>query len=281
MSAAAESKIFNVDGKRCIRCGECVKDCFFGALEIGADGMPAMANPNRCMQCQHCFAVCRTGAIVFKGHKAEEALTVRGLELPTGNAMANLIRSRRSIRKYAEQDVNQALLKGILKTLANAPTGCNARALKFTCIATRKAMDDFRSKFIGVLERHRCGSKMLPRWIAAPAIQLRRGERDVFFRGASGMLVVTCDPKAKGVVTPAEDVMVACSQFDLLAQASGMGTCWCGFFKLVQREIPELLPELVGVGEDTPFYAILFGVPAIEYTRSVCRDEEAEVEWRE
>ena len=180
MNMTEDSKLFNVDADRCIRCGACVRDCYFGALETGADGLPSMSSRERCMQCQHCFAVCPTGAVMFKGHRAEDARAVQGLELPAREAMDNLVRSRRSIRKYAEQDVDQDVLKRILKTLANAPTGCNARGLKFTCIATRKAMDDFRARFIGVLERHRCGRKLLPRWIATPAIQLRRGGQDVF-----------------------------------------------------------------------------------------------------
>ncbi len=281
MSVDPNKNLFELDVQRCVRCGACVADCFFGALEIGADGLPEMSNSAKCMHCQHCFAICRAGAISFKGHNPEDAQSLSDIDLPTGNAMENLIRSRRSIRKYSEQDVDGNLLRRMLKTLANAPTGCNARGLKFTCISTKKAMDEFRAKFLGVLQRHRNGTKLLPKWIAVPAIQLRKGERDIFFRGATGMLIVTCDPKSPGVVTPNEDVMVACSQFDLLAQANGIGTCWFGFLKLVQKEVPELLPELVGVSEDTPFYAILFGKPNVEYSRCVCRDDEAKIQWHE
>ena len=56
-------------------------------------------------------------------------------------------------------------------------------ALTFACFPTRESMDGFRRDFISVFERHRDGTKLLPRWLAAPAIRLRRGEDDMFFRG--------------------------------------------------------------------------------------------------
>ena len=270
---------FEVDASRCVRCGRCAEDCFFGALKKCDDGLPVMAQPAKCMHCQHCFAICPAQAIRFEGKSPDVAPALGALPLPSGEQMANLIRARRSIRRYAERDVDRNVLENILSTLANAPTGCNARELTFTCISTRRAMDDFRSRFIRVLENHRAGTKLLPRWLAVPAIQLRSGKQDVFFRGAPGMLVVSADKKAPGVVTPQEDVVVACAQFDLLAQAHGLGTCWCGFLRLAQKVVPELLPELFGFSADTPFYAVLFGHRDVAYSRSVIRDDAARIDW--
>ena len=220
------------------------------------------------------------GAIEFKGNDPDKSPPVKGLPLPSGEEMENFIRSRRSMRRYLDRDVDRALLERILKALANSPTGCNARSLKFTCFPDRKSMDALRKKFISVIEKHRNGTKLLPRWLAVPAIQLRRGVSDVFFRGATGLLIVSSDKNAPGVTTPNEDVVIACSHFDMLAQANGLGTCWFGFFKHIQEEVPEILPELVGIDETTPFYAILFGYSGTAYKRCVRRDDEAEIEWR-
>jgi nitroreductase len=139
----------------------------------------------------------------------------------------------------------------------------------------------FKADFIRAIEEHRDGDKLLPRWLAAPAIQLRNGKGDVFFRNAAGMLIVSCDERRPGVTTPHEDVVIACSQFELLAQSLGLGTCWCGFLSLVQREVPELLEKTLGIRRTTPFYAMLFGIPAVRYQRTVQRDDEAEIEWKE
>ena len=274
----AGGNIFSVDGAKCVKCGACVRDCAFRALRVRADGAPEMAWPERCMRCQHCLAVCPTGAVTFDGRRPEDSVSTKDLVLPSADAVANWLRTRRSIRRFSTtQEVDRATLDRVLGVLGNTPTGCNARALTFTCIPTREAMDRFRAGFIKAIENHRDGNKLLPRWLAVPAIKLRKGGEDMFFRGAPGMLVVSSDETDKGVTTPQEDVTIACSNFELLANASGISTCWCGFLNLVQKEVPELLEETLGIRRTTPFYAMLFGVGAVRYPRGVQRDGYAKI----
>lgn len=268
---------FNVDSSACLRCGACVRDCAFKVLSFGKNGLPAILNPEKCMRCQHCFAVCPAGAITFDGVKASDVAAVKDVELPDAVHVANWIKSRRSIRKFATEDVDPAVLDNILKLLANSPTGCNARALTFTCYPDRAAVKGFQEAFLKAIEEHRDGMKLLPRWLAVPAIKLRNGGEDIFFRGASGILIVSSDETAAGVTTPQEDVTIACSNFELLANANGIGTCWCGFLKLVQNEIPELLEKVAGIRRTTPFYAMLFGKRAVKYMRCVERGAYASI----
>ncbi|MBR4614567.1 MAG: hypothetical protein IKO55_03075, partial [Kiritimatiellae bacterium] len=134
--------------------------------------------------------------------------------------------------------------------------------------------------FIHAIENHRDGSKLLPRWLAVPAIRMRKGGEDLFFRGASGMVIISSDETNPEVTTPREDVAAACAYFEMLAQANGFATCWCGFLKLVQEAVPELLEVTSGIRRTTPFYAMLFGVPGIRYQRGVVRESYAKVEYR-
>lgn len=273
-------KLFEIDDAKCVRCGACVNDCAFRALRAEKDGRPSMAHPERCMRCQHCLAVCPTGAVSFDGKRPEDSLPVDGLELPSAEAVSNWMATRRSVRRFAKEDVDRATLDRVLRTLGNAPTGCNARALTFTCFPTRKSMDAFRRDFIDVVAHHRDGTKLLPRWLAVPAIKLRNGGDDLFFRGASGMLIVSSDKTAPGVTTPREDVAIACAHFELLANASGIATCWCGFLHLVQEVVPELLETSAGIRRTSPFYAMLFGRPAVRYHRGVQREDYARIAYR-
>ena len=270
------ASLFEVDGAKCVKCGACVRDCAFRALKM-KDGEPRMAFPDRCMKCQHCFAVCPTGAITFDGKHPEDSVPVKDLPLPSLDAVENWLRTRRSMRYFAAEDVDRATLSRILSALGNAPTGCNARALTFTCFPTRESMDRFRRGFISVIEHHRDGAKLLPRWLAVPAIRLRKSEEDMFFRGASGMLIVSSDDAAPGVTTPLEDVTIACAHFEILASAAGIATCWCGFLKMVQQEVPELLEQTTGLRSTAPFCAMLFGRPAVRYARGVQRDSYARI----
>ena len=70
------------------------------------------------------------------------------------------------------------------------------------------------------------------------------------------------------------------SHFEMLANAAGIATCWCGFLKLVQQEVPELLEQTIGLRRTAPFYAMLFGRPAVRYARGVQRDSYARIDFR-
>ncbi len=273
----SETGFFKVDGTKCARCGACVADCAFKALRLTADRRPELFHPERCMRCQHCFAICPAGAISIDGKDPAQAVATEGLELPSVAAVENWLKTRRSIRRFADEDVDRATLDRILTVLGNAPTGCNARSLAFTCFPTRESMNRFRSDFLRAIENHRDGTKLLPRWLAVPAIKMREGKEDAFFRGAPGLLIVSSDETNPAVTTPHEDVAIACAHFELLAQAHGLATCWCGFLKLVQREVPELLEASAGLRPSTPFYAMLFGKAAVKYPRGVMRDGAARI----
>ena len=269
--------LFELDKASCVRCGMCVRDCAFMALKSDADGFPVLPDATKCMKCQHCFAICPKGAISFDGKVPADSISTSNLELPTATAVENWLRTRRSCRHFRDADVDRDVLEHILKTLSNGPTGCNARSLTFTCYSTRAAMKAFKERFIHALENHRDGMRLLPRSIAVPAIKLRRGGEDIFFRGASGMLIVSSDETAPGVTTPQEDVTIACAHFEMLAQSHGLATCWCGFLKLVQQAVPEILEATSGIRRTTPFYAMLFGYPAVRYQRGIQRDDYAKI----
>lgn len=270
--ATTADGLFQVDGTKCLKCGLCVQDCAFGALRMDDSRTPVMAKPDACMRCQHCLAVCPAGAVTFDGIAPEQCISTNGLELPGFDAAANWLRVRRSMRRFAKEDVDRETLDRVLRVLGNAPTGCNARSLTFTCLPTRKAMERFKEAFIATLESHRDGSRLLPRWLAVPAIKLRNGVGDIFFRNASGMLVVSTDETNAAVTTPREDVTIACAHFELLANAAGIATCWCGFLDLIQKEVPEILERTLGLRRTAPFYAVLFGKAAVRYARGVRRD---------
>jgi nitroreductase len=72
----------------------------------------------------------------------------------------------------------------------------------------------------------------------------------------------------------AQDVVLALSYFDLLAQSSGLGTTWCGCLDFASRAVPEIR-DILGLGSDTPFYGMMFGYPAVRYFRTVQRDNAA------
>lgn len=272
------SEFFSYDAAKCVVCGQCVRDCSFKALKADATGRPMLPNPTKCAHCQHCFAICPTGAIMFDGKTADGSVATANLELPSAQAVENWFRVRRSTRQFQDADVDPQTLDRVLRTLGNVPTGCNARSLTFTCYRDRASLARFKREFLRTIEQHRDGTKLLPRWLAVPAIKLRRGGEDTFFRGAAGMLIVSSDETNPAVVTPEVDVVAACTYFEMLAQAHGIATCWFGFLRMIQKAVvPELLEKTAGIRRTTPFYAMLFGTSAVHYARGVQRDDAARV----
>ena len=153
---------FEVDTSVCLRCGACVRDCAFKVLSLGNAGVPVMSQKEKCMRCQHCFAVCPVGAITFDGVKSSDTAALRGLDLPNAEQVSNWLKSRRSVRRFSQEDVDLKVLDKVLKLLGNTPTGCNARSLTFTCYPNRAAMNEFRAAFLKAVEEHRDGARRFP-----------------------------------------------------------------------------------------------------------------------
>jgi hypothetical protein len=87
-------------------------------------------------------------------------------------------------------------------------------------------------------------------------------------------LIVSAGPEA---ICPSEDATLALAYFELLAQSAGLGTVWWGMFKMLMLALPELKP-VIGIPDDHQYYyAMLFGVPAVRYARTVQRDDAAVV----
>ncbi|MDR1053563.1 MAG: nitroreductase family protein, partial [Planctomycetaceae bacterium] len=131
---------FTVEAEKCIRCDACVKDCPRGIISrLGSQ--PVVSSAGDCLQCQHCFAVCPTGAISIFGLRPEDSMLLTTETLPTFRQMKALVRGRRSVRQFREENVSRELIDEILADTANAPTGCNDCDLTFTVVDDRKVLN--------------------------------------------------------------------------------------------------------------------------------------------
>ena len=263
---------FTVDARRCVGCGKCVKDCPAIVLEM-REGRPAVlaGRGEACIGCQHCLAVCPTAAPTLDGIASESLAALGEMPIPPPNELANLIRSRRSIRQYVRENVPRADVDELLETLKYVPTGCNDRELTFIVVDDLAKMDELRRRVAGILETR---FDSLPDFLKGAVAATRKDPTcDPFFRGAPHILIVTGDPKA---VTPQVDCDAALAYFDLLAQSGGFGTTWCGFLRIIVDAVPEVA-DVFGIPRGAPFYAMLFGNPAVDYVRAVDRSSAAKV----
>jgi nitroreductase/NAD-dependent dihydropyrimidine dehydrogenase PreA subunit len=265
---------FTVAAEKCTRCGECVRDCPSGIIALH-DQLPQVSTedePN-CLACEHCLAVCPTGAVSVFGLEPQASIPLTAEALPGLQSMEALVRGRRSVRQYRQENVPRDVLDRLLADLAHAPTGCNARALSFLVSDNRDQTRAILNELVEALEKKRAAGTVLPEFLDQGVAAFRERNEDWLFRGAPQLLIVTAD---KTALCGKEDVVLAVAYFELLANCAGLGTCWCGLLPMALDVIPEFKARL-GIAPDAAFYSILFGLPAVHYARTVQRESSAAI----
>jgi nitroreductase len=234
------------------------------------DGYPSIALDKEpiCYRCEHCLAICPTGSISILGLKASDSLQLDG-GYPDPVELETLIKGRRSVRRYKNENLDPVLFQKLLDVAWHAPTGVNSRQVRFTVLDDRAKVAALRDEVMaGLVRLSKEGGLPKGREYYSRFIELwEKHKVDILFRDAPHLLIATAP---KHVACPKEDCMIALSYFDLYAQANGVGTLWNG---LAKGAINDLLPEIrerLDIPEDHLFgYVMTFGKPAVHYVRTV------------
>ena len=267
---------FIIDRDRCTACGECAADCPARIIALEG-GIPCIApdREERCYRCLHCFAVCPTGALSILGRNPDEETELLPGALPSPQAMETLLRGRRSVRRYRDENLPADLVTRLVEVASHAPTGVNSRGVRFTLLDDREEMAAFRERTYAALDR------LLPAaadegghdraGFYRKLVDLRKEKGvDSLFRGAPHFLVATAPADGP---TPEADCLIALACFELYARVSGVGCVWNGMMRhILDGFAPELKAEL-GIPEGHRLgYCMSFGPPAVAYRRTVRRE---------
>lgn len=267
---------FSIDTSTCIQCGECVADCPAGIITM--NGYPEITRQDKCFRCQHCYAVCPTGALSLLGLRAQDAPTITPA-LPTGEQLAHLVSTRRSIRRYRDENLPQKLINSLLQAACHAPTGINAQTVHFTVVRDKDFMNTFRQTMMNRL----CAAAdadALPQGLSGQYLgwvvkEWKTSGRDVALRSAPHLLLTSAPA---GTACPLQDTHIALTTFELLAAANGVGTLWDGILMMALGVCPDLRTMLNIPADHTLGYAMIFGWPAVSYHRPVRRGP-ASINW--
>ena len=242
-----ESIIINEE--KCIGCAMCVNDCPNACLYI--DGGKAKFRGPICIECGHCFAICPEGAVSMPDYVDGGEPVVPMTEIDSDTLLAAM-KSRRSVRQFTAQEVEQEKIDKILEAGRYCPTGANAQDVLFTILGSKQkeaeeiCVDMFRS-----------GQKL-----GAPLVKfLRRIDinDDFFFKGAPLVIVVSAKSSA--------DAGLASSYMELMAESLGLGVLYSGFF-VVCSKVSGKLKKLLDLpkGHDV-VTCLVIGYPAVKYQR--------------
>jgi nitroreductase/NAD-dependent dihydropyrimidine dehydrogenase PreA subunit len=262
---------FHVDTEKCTQCDACINDCPGGIIH--QKGAVLGVAEGACFGCQHCLAVCPTGALSIFGLKPENSLPLLEGSIPSYQQMKTLVRGRRSVRQFRDEDVPATLIDELLADLAHAPTGGNTCDLTFSLVPNREDMGILREKIIKIIEAKQESGVVFDPFIAGIVTAYRNGGKDMLFWGAPHLLIVSPGEKA---ICGHEDAALTLAYFELLAQSAGLGTTWCGVIKFIADMAPGIR-ELLGLAPEAYFYAMMFGKPAVSYARTVQRDSAARI----
>ncbi|MCD8377959.1 MAG: nitroreductase family protein [Candidatus Gastranaerophilales bacterium] len=265
-----EPKALKIDKEKCVHCGKCIGDCVSKSLEFNADKIPVWSDggERRCIKCGHCFAICPTGALSILHRNPEDADVIREFN---DEDILNLIKSRKSIRAYKKQNLDDVRMNKLKEMLKWTPTGCNFHQLHFAIVDDISVMDDLRNR---VNKKIIKALKSKP--ISAVTQKFSRyrdaffaGE-DVIFRGAPHMVVVSAPINAPCVNV---DPIIALSYFELYAHSMGVGTLWCGFGAMCFKVFPDLCEYIKVPDGYKVSYVMLFGEKDVNYSRTVLPDD--------
>lgn len=245
----------DIDDDKCIVCSKCIDDCPNSYLYLEDEKIHT--HQKGCMECGHCYAICPQGAITMTNYDSADEEVVLMSEI-NPETLLNAMKSRRTIRQFKPDHIEDEKIEKILEAGRYSPTGANRQMVSYTilgskqkeaeeiCLSLFRKGKKFGSAFAGYLKR----------------IEI---DDDFFFKGAPLVIVVA----SKSTV----DGGLASSYMEIMAESLGLGVLYSGFFVMcckMSRKLKKLLELEKGYDVVT---CMVIGYPDVKYQRIVPRKE--------
>ncbi|MBD3185735.1 4Fe-4S dicluster domain-containing protein, partial [Candidatus Bathyarchaeota archaeon] len=252
--------IEGIDRDKCIKCLECVRECPSVLFSKDDSGTIVFNDPNLwCISCGHCIAVCPEDAILFSD-MGEEPSTFDEIGHPASligyENLLKVFQSKRSVRRYKDEQVALKDLKNILEAIRYYASSSNMRSLKFRLISDKETIMELSDAIIENLMENPAMKSTY-----GDKITQRRGQgRDPIFHGAPHVLIMS-----SGLEMNMEflNAGVAGTYGMLAAQSLGVGSCWIGLAQIAMNQ-QRKIRKLAG-SRGTIKGVIVLGYPAVKY----------------
>lgn len=281
-----------IDEVKCTGCGRCVDICPKQVIFI--ENNKAKINDNECMLCSHCYAICNFDAVTFNDLEGIKFETIQYKEKILRSSdispetLINTFRSRRSIRKYMKEEIDDDVLRDLIEFAVTAPSGSNCQEWEFTVINGREKVWEFAGRIKEFfLKINRLAGNRLVRYLSIPFMgkalvhyyrdHYETVERaimesdigvDLLFHGAPAVIIVHGPVDGS---TPVEDASYAAYNICMLAHYMNLGTCLIGFAVEALNRSPDIKGELDIYEKNRVHAVIAIGKPAVKFTRHSLR----------
>jgi len=273
--------LLTIDESTCNRDGICAAVCPTGIIDFSKGEVPRLADNAQeyCIACGHCVAVCPTASISHEKMAAGQCPPIRPELQLTAEQCEQFLRSRRSIRRYADKPVDRSKIQKIIEIASHAPSGHNSQSVQWRVIDSRPRIEMLAGT---VIEWMRWMMANQPE--AAAALHMARAaERweagsDVILRDAP-VLVAAHAPKDDRRAPPA--CTIALAYMELAAVPMGLGACWAGYLWAASQGFPATVEALDLPSGHRCFGALMVGYPRFSYQRLPLRNQPVVSWWDE
>ena len=238
-----------INHEKCIGCGLCVNDCPSSHLYL--KNKKANAAETGCIECGHCFAICPMNAVRITGYDCNDESITSMTEFDS-EKLLSAMKSRRSIRRFTTQTIEEEKLQKILEAGRYCPTGSNAQNITFTILGSKQ--NEAEALCVNLFRK---GRKL-----GAPVIEFLKKidiSDDFFFKGAPVVIVLSSKSNI--------NAGLASSYMELMAYNLGLGVLYSGFFVIctkLSRKLRKLLQLPKG---HEVVSCMVIGYPDVKYQR--------------
>jgi len=241
-----------VNNVKCISCGKCIEVCPKDVFSFNSRNKLIISKEG-CMLCSHCFNICPVDAISFA--EALKSVNFDSFEYReklygaadySAEEIVNIIRSRRSVRRFRNETLSDNEIKDLIEFATTAPSGSNCQEWAFTVLNGRLKVWDLAleiklyfqklnklagSRIIRCLSFLFMGRTLINYYrdhydSVEMAIEESACGRDLLFHGAPAVIIIHGTMNGS---TPVEDGTYAAYNICLLAHYMNIGTCLIGF----------------------------------------------------
>lgn len=261
------TKIFKVDGTRCVKCGACAESCPVKVIGFkpGSIPLPFPWAAKACINCGHCVAVCPHGCMTHVNIPVEQCVPIRKeLEIPH-EALVQYFKSRRSIRVYRDEPVSRDVVKDLIELASYAPTGHNSQSVAWHIADGKAEIAGYRNGVIEWMKKSVEENTPMAQAIGMKGILMgAEAGNDLILRNAPCVVIAHAHKDDRMAPMSAA---IAMAHLELAARSFTLGACWAGYLDLgfkfhepLRRTVP--LPE-----GHVPLCSMMLGRPKYEYHR--------------
>ena len=258
---------FHLDKEKCKKDGICSAVCVTGIIKNDDERSPYIDEKNtyKCISCGLCVAFCPHEACYVENLDPAQFSKVDRDTLATPEQLDTFIKTRRSVRVFRKNAVDDETINKIMDNVRYAPSAKNTHNNRWIITKSREEtvkLGDLVAQYMQehiseVPEEHALHYKLLCR--------AYKSGRDVIMRDAPHIIVSVLPDNYDW---KAEDGCTALAYFELSAHAHNIGCVWAGYFTSVAR-VYKPLRDALGLKDDEYIAgAQLFGVPVYK-TRQI------------